>query len=186
MAYLFAQAVALDQYTGLLIKNVVGSIYSENDPSYTTPLTVTDLTGNTSLSITANNDGLIPSFYADETPVVWKSGTTSPVTLWSPKQFSDKAEAAQAAAEAAETAAQAAQSAAYAPATDVVTSVLNSGSFTPTGAFDFTNATVTGLTGGGNTADLVVTDVGAYYTFNVLDGGSVIVTDQGTYLTVNV
>lgn len=157
-----------------------GSLYDPDDTAFASPLTVTDRDGTVGTTVKADRRGLVVFTVPDVVRGRWKSGVmpSQPVTAW------EAADTAAAAAEAAQAAAEAAAAQAEAPTTAVVQQVVNTENLAPTGAWDFTAATVTGLAPPG--PDMTITDQGTYYDFDVVDGGNVAVTDNTTYWTFTI
>jgi hypothetical protein len=108
VSYTYDSIVTYDPNTNRLIKNAPGNVYDPADTEYATPLTVTDLDGNTLENITSNDSGVLPQFVSEVPRVRWKAADFPPVEIGSPQTYADAAVAAQAAAEAAQAAAEAA------------------------------------------------------------------------------
>jgi hypothetical protein len=122
--YTYDSVVTYDPGSNTLIRNAVGNLYDPTDTAFATPLSVTDLSGNTLTAITSNDSGITPQFKSTLSRMVWKAGTFPPISIGSPQMYVDAATAAQAAAEAAEAAAEAAADAAVGPGSSVVATVL--------------------------------------------------------------
>jgi hypothetical protein len=72
--YPYVATLAVDPITLMAAKGATGTIHPPADTSFASPLTATDATGNP-IPLTANADGILPSFYATEPAVNWRSGT---------------------------------------------------------------------------------------------------------------
>lgn len=149
------------------VTNVAVQFFDPADTDYAAPLVVTDKAGVAYTSMHIINY-LVPGFYGpDAGLVIAKSGDwTTPVEAVA--GIRDAAVAAQGAAQAAQTAAEAAQAAAEAaasgttaPTVDAINSVLASGTHNVGGTWDFSTATVIGV------SNVSVTDAGDYLVFHV-------------------
>ena len=71
--YPYVATLAVDPVTLVAAKGATGQIFAPADTSFASPLTATDATGNP-IPLTANADGILPSFYATAPAVNWRSG----------------------------------------------------------------------------------------------------------------
>jgi hypothetical protein len=72
--YPYVATLAVDPVTLVKAAGATGVIYAPADTSFASPLTATDATGNP-IPLTANADGILPSFYATAPAVNWRSGS---------------------------------------------------------------------------------------------------------------
>ena len=72
--YPYVATLAVDPVTLVKAAGATGVIYAPADTSFASPLTATDATGNP-IPLTANADGILPSFYATSPAVNWRSGS---------------------------------------------------------------------------------------------------------------
>lgn len=106
---------AVDPATNQVVTNAVGQVYAVTDTSFTTPLTVTDLTGTPMTLVKVGPLGVTEQFITTDQPEVnWKSGSYV-IYLWSPMSMvaatSSSASAAASSAAAAEASRLAAEAA---------------------------------------------------------------------------
>lgn len=100
--------IAIEQTTAKLLPNAVGNLYDPvGDPTLSTPVTVTDMNGNSITNIPANADGVVASFTSTFATLYWRSGTGTPLPVVSVQQYLDAATDAQTSADASATAAAA-------------------------------------------------------------------------------
>ena len=97
MAYTYQRMIAFDE-AGIVLRSGTGQVYSETDPTFATPLVVTDLSGIPKASIGIDSLGLTDAFICDEPEVIWKSGAFL-TPLSSSKALREAAESAAAAAQ---------------------------------------------------------------------------------------
>jgi lysophospholipase L1-like esterase len=72
--YPYVAALAVDPVSLVAAKGATGQIFAPTDTSFASPLTASDATGNP-IPLTANADGILPSFYATLPAVNWRSGS---------------------------------------------------------------------------------------------------------------
>jgi hypothetical protein len=72
--YPYVATLAVDPVTLVKAAGATGVIYAPEDTSFASPLTASDASGNP-IPLTANSDGILPSFYATEPAVNWRSGS---------------------------------------------------------------------------------------------------------------
>lgn len=72
--YPYVATLAVDPVTLVAAKGATGTIYAPEDTGFASPLTASDASGNP-IPLTANADGILPSFYATEPAVNWRSGS---------------------------------------------------------------------------------------------------------------
>jgi hypothetical protein len=71
--YPYVATLAVDPVTFVAAKGATGTIHAPEDIAFASPLTATDANGNP-IPLTANADGILPSFYAERPAVNWRSG----------------------------------------------------------------------------------------------------------------
>ena len=77
VSYLYGPLPAVDGATGAPVPNATGQIFAIDDPSLSTPLTVTDLAGVATTTVRSTPNSLVTAFRIDDRPegVIWVSGT---------------------------------------------------------------------------------------------------------------
>lgn len=74
MIFPFVACLAVDPITGQGLPGATGQVFAKSDTSFTAPLVAVDANG-LPVELTANQNGVLPSFYVDgHTAVNWRSG----------------------------------------------------------------------------------------------------------------
>lgn len=103
---------AVDPSTNQVVRDAVGQVYAVTDTTFSTPLTVTDLSGVPMTSVKVGPLGVTEQFVTTDQPEVnWKSGSFV-IYLWSPMSMIEATQSASASAALSASAAEASRQAA--------------------------------------------------------------------------
>lgn len=122
--YSYGNFIVIDS-NGNQVRNAVGNLYTIDDTAFVTPVSVTDLSGNTLTDIATDAKGYVAQqFQSDQSRLLWKNGDNPPIEIGSPQYYAQTAQDAVTAAQAAQAAAESATAPTEATVRTVITTDL--------------------------------------------------------------